>query len=95
MEALAKEVGGPLILKDTPVEELIKSGWRKEKTLDIQEAEIAFPHTLQCLYPSIRSDGIIGQHFNLTQIPQEVEVNLTTDFALDYHVAIYFEKTSI
>lgn len=43
------------------------------------------------LYPKEREDGIIGQHYNLTQIPFEIPVNPTTRLALDFHVEIHFE----
>ena len=35
-------------------------------------------------------DGIEGQHFNLTQIPFDVDVN-EHGFALDYQIAISFK----
>ena len=33
-----------------------------------------------------------GQHFNLTQLPIETEVDPGTSLSLDYHVAVYFDK---
>ena len=41
-----------------------------------------------------RPDGIIGQHFNITQIPFEIETDPDTGLSLDYQVAIYFQKPS-
>jgi hypothetical protein len=38
---------------------------------------------------------VVGQHFNLTQIPFEVETHPDTGLALDFHVAIFFEKPNI
>ena len=35
-------------------------------------------------------DGIEGQHFNLTQLPFDVEVD-ENGFSLDYQISIYFE----
>ena len=43
----------------------------------------SYPYAIQKLWPNIRLDGKSGQHFNLTQIPQEVEVS-EFDYALDY-----------
>ena len=37
--------------------------------------KIAFPHVKQILYPLERPDGKGGQHFNLTQLPIETEVD--------------------
>ena len=37
--------------------------------------KIAFPHVKQLLYPLERPDGKGGQHFNLTQLPIETEVD--------------------
>ena len=72
-------------------------------TMDIKESEaeeisqlskIAFPHVRQLLYPLERPDGKGGQHFNLTQLPIETEVDPGTGLSLDYHIAIHFERPS-
>ena len=56
--------------------------------------KIAFPHVKQLLYPLERPDGKGGQHFNLTQLPIETEVDPGTGLSLDYHIAVYFERPS-
>jgi hypothetical protein len=35
---------------------------------------------------------VLGQHYNLTQIPFEVEVHLDIGLSLDFHVNIFFER---
>ena len=45
-------------------------------------------------WPSKREDGIEGQHFNLTQLPFDMEVD-ENGFSFDYQVAINFELKEI
>ena len=52
--------------------------------------KIAFMHVKQLLYPLERPDGKGGQHFNLTQLPIETEVDPGTGLSLDYHIAVFF-----
>ena len=54
--------------------------------------KIAFPHVKHLLYPLERLDGKGGQHFNLTQLPIETEVDPGTGLSLDYHIAVHFDK---
>ena len=54
--------------------------------------KITFPHVKQLLYPLERPDGKGGQHFNLTQLPVETEVDPGTGLSIDYHIAIHFDK---
>ena len=54
--------------------------------------KIAFPHVKQLLYPLERPDGKGGQHFNLTQLPIETEVDPGTGLSIDYHIAVHFDK---
>jgi hypothetical protein len=56
---------------------------------------VAFPRVSQTLYPSAMGDKVLGQHYNLTQIPFEVEVNPDTGLSLDFHVTIFFEHDEI
>ena len=41
-------------------------------------------------WPSVRSDSTRGNHFNITQLPSEVHVDID-GFSLDYQVSIHFE----
>jgi hypothetical protein len=36
---------------------------------------------------------VLGQHYNLTQIPFEVATNPDTGLSLDFHITIYFEQS--
>ena len=82
--------------KDYPIDkmelisELIRKGMEIDEATKCQQATPSFPFVIQEQWPSIRGDGIEGQHFNLTQIPFDVEVD-ENGFALDYQIAIAFE----
>ena len=74
-------------------EELITSGIPEMEAKELSQLNrIAFPHVKQLLYPLERPDGKGGQHFNLTQLPIETEVDPGTGLSLDYHIAVHFEK---
>ena len=82
--------------KDYPVDkmelisELIRKGMEIDEATECQQVTPSFPFVIQEKWPSKRGDGIEGQHFNLTQIPFDVEVD-ENGFALDYQIAISFE----
>ena len=82
--------------KDYPIDkmelisELIRKGMEIDEATECQQTTPSFPFVIQEEWPSIRGDGIEGQHFNLTQIPFDVEVD-ENGFALDYQIAIAFE----
>ena len=60
----------------TKKEELITMGIKEAEAEEISQlSKIAFPHVRQLLYPLERPDGKGGQHFNLTQLPIETEVD--------------------
>ena len=57
-------------------EDLIEMGITEGEAEEMcQIGKIAFPHVKQLLYPMERPDGKGGQHFNLTQLPLETEVD--------------------
>ena len=56
----------------------------------MQNAKSSFPYVPQIEWPSKREDGIEGQHFNLTQLPFDVEVD-ENGYSLDYQISIHFE----
>lgn len=72
------------------VSELVKLGMDHEEALEHLEAVPSFPFVLQQAWPSKRPDGKEGGHFNLTQVPFDVETD-DEGFALDYQIAIAFE----
>ena len=45
----------------------------------------------QTLYPSKRSDGLLGQHLNLIQLPNEIEIDPIFCMSLDFQIAIHFQ----
>ena len=68
-------------------------GMSEEEAIELSQiTKIAFPRVKQLLYPLERPDGKGGQHFNLTQLPIETEVDSGTGLSLDYHIAVHFEK---
>ena len=74
-------------------EELIAMGMSEGEAEEMSQIiKIAFPHVKQLLYPLERPDGKGGQHFNLTQLPIETEVDPGTGLSLDYHIAVHFER---
>lgn len=74
-------------------EDLIKTGISEGEAEEMSHIfKIAFPHVRQLLYPLERPDGKGGQHFNLTQLPIETEVDPGTGLSLDYHIAVHFER---
>ena len=76
-------------------EDLKVMGMSEEEAVELSQiTKIAFPHVKQMLYPLERPDGKGGQHFNLTQLPIETEVDPGTGLSLDYHIAVHFEKPS-
>ena len=63
-----------------------------KEAAELAEAVHSYPHINQTLFPIVRPDGIEGQHYNLTQLPFEVEIDPDTGLSYDYQVAIYFKK---
>jgi hypothetical protein len=92
MEQLAAEEGLPECRTDGPTEDLVAMGYIQEEAEELEQAIVAFPRVPQKLYPSSRKDKVLGQHFNLTQIPFEVDTNPDTGLSLDFHITIYFEQ---
>ena len=82
---------------DYPVDEmelisdLIKKGMEIDEAKERQNATPSFPFIIQEEWPSKREDGKERcQHFNLTQVPFDVEVD-EHGFSFDYQIAIAFE----
>ena len=73
-----------------PVAVLVESGMREANAIECQSAISCFPFVVQDEWPNSREDGKKGQHYNLTQVPSDVEVD-AFGFSLDYQIAIHFE----
>jgi hypothetical protein len=41
-------------------------GYRQDEAEELENVIVVFPRVPQRLYPSIRKDKVLGQHFNLT-----------------------------
>jgi hypothetical protein len=95
MEQIAIDRDLPECTNNEPLEDLVLQGYTKNEAEEMLQAIVAFPRVPQTLYPSTREDKVLGQHYNLTQIPFEVEVHPDTGLSLEYHVTIFFEKPMI
>jgi hypothetical protein len=74
MEQLAKELGVEELFNDESIADRITRGIPRKEVEELESVSISYPRVPQILYPSERSDGINGQHLNLTQLPQEIEI---------------------
>ena len=90
MEKLAIE--GEHILEPTPTPHNVKKGRSDKEAAELLTAVFSYPHTTQTLFPLVCPDGIDGQHFNITQIPLEIETDPDTGLSYDYQITIYFQK---
>lgn len=94
METLAYEAGIPPRSSTKSLEELLKAGFIESEARDLLNGRMSFPRVTQKLWPTVRPDHIEGQHFNITQLPFDIEVNSSTNLSLDYHILLQFEKPS-
>ena len=92
MEKLAIEEGVPLVPTPTSIHTLIRSGFSEKEAKDFLKAVPSFPHVNQSLFPTSRPDGIAGQHYNITQLPFQIDTDPDTGLSQDYQVAIFFQK---
>ena len=82
--------------KELPMEsvestkELLKRKIDFDEAKEMQNARASFPYVPQREWPSKREDEKEGQHYNLTQLPFDVEVD-ENGFSFDYQVSIHFE----
>ena len=91
MEKLAKEEGLEELFNDESIADRITKGIPHKKTEELECVSISYPRVPQTLYPSERSDDIIGQHLNLIQLPQEIEIDPISKLSKDFHIAIHFQ----
>ena len=69
------------------VSELVKSDMYEDEALECQDCIPAYPYVPQELWPN--KYIIEEQNFHFIQIPSEIEV--FEGFAMDYHVALFFD----
>ena len=89
LNTIAKNNGSskvPLI----SIEDLVKRGLTQKESAETFEALPSFSFVFQKEWPSVRPDGVRGNHFNITQLPSEVDVDVD-GFCLDYQVSIHFK----
>jgi hypothetical protein len=82
MEKLAIEEGAPKSFVPASIHALMKNGLSDKEAKELLKSVISYPHVGQTLFPIIRPDGIVGQHYNLTQLPFEVETDPTRDYPM-------------
>jgi hypothetical protein len=90
----AMEKGAPLSFTPTPINNLTRSGFSEKEAKEFLKSVLSYPHVEQTCFPLCRPDGIAGQHYNITQLPFEVEIDPDTGLSHDYHVPIYFQKSN-
>jgi hypothetical protein len=97
IEQFAVDSGIEEFFSDESMADKVIRGIPQAEAKEMENAQVAYPRIPQQLYPKERNDNILGQHYNITQIPFEIPTNLDTGLSLDYHIAIYFEppKTPI
>jgi hypothetical protein len=92
MEQIAREAEIPECTSEGSIEDLVAKGYLRHEVEERENSIISFPRIPQTLYPSARSDKVLGRHYNLTQLPFEVETHPDTGLSLDFHITIYFEQ---
>jgi hypothetical protein len=91
MEELAKQAGIQPIDQSCP-RTYEKVGLSAEEALELASTKVAFSRIKQQAWPNTRSDNQPGNQFHLTQLPFDVQVDSTTNFARIYHIMLHFEK---
>ena len=91
MENLAIEQGIEELLFDETIVDRITRGIPRKEAEELESIRISYPRMPQILYPSVRSDGLPGQHLNLTQLPSEIEIDPISYMSLDFQIAIHFQ----
>ena len=86
MEKLAEENGqDPLFYEETIADRVTRGISRVEAT-ELEQVSISYPRIPQLLYPNKRTDGLPGQHYNLTQVPSEIPTDPSTCLSLDFQI---------
>ena len=91
MEKLAEENGQEPLFCDETTEDKVTRGMSRTEATELDKVRISFPRIPQLWYPNVRADGVLGQHYNLTQVPFEIPTDPTTCLALDFQISIHFK----
>ncbi|KAG0597038.1 hypothetical protein M758_UG306400 [Ceratodon purpureus] len=86
MEKLALGRGCEPLFTDETIADRVTRGMLQAEGAEMEEVSISFPSVPQLLYPSTRRDGSAGQHFNLTQVPCDIPIDLITSLSLDFQI---------
>jgi hypothetical protein len=82
LEQIARDAGHPpLDISDINVH-LARGIPQEARTLS--NSRISYPRIPQKLWPNMRKDGKLGQHYHLTQIPFDAEIVVATGYAKTY-----------
>jgi hypothetical protein len=54
-----------------------------------------FSRVQQQKWPNKHTNGCIGHHYHLAQVPSDIEINSNIGFVLVYHIPLNFEKSTI
>ena len=74
----------------------VKDGLTQIEAEEIHQVEeVAFPHVPQYLISKERLDGKEGEHYNLTELPINEEIDAETKLCTNYHVAIFFQRPTM
>ena len=90
-EQLAKEARMLECIVDESIEDLVARGYMRTEVEELETSIVSYPKVPQMLYLSTRYDKVLGQYYNLTQLPFKVETNPVIGLSLDFHITIYFE----
>ena len=91
IERIAKEKGIAELFTDETIADRVTRGIPRKEAEELESVSISYPRVPQTLHRSERSDGIKGQHLNLTQLPQDIEIDPISKFSKDFHDAIHFQ----
>ena len=91
MERLAIEQWQDELFLDETIADRVTRGISRKEAEELESVNISYPRVPQLLYPSERSDGLPGQHLNLTQLPSEVVIDPLFCMFLDLHIAVHFQ----
>jgi hypothetical protein len=95
MEQLTMDSGIEELFSNKSVVSKVTRGISQQETEEMEKPQVAYLRIPQQLYPKVRSDNILGQHYNITQILFGIPTNPNIGLSLGYHVAFYFEPPRI
>ena len=91
MERLAEENGQEPLFYEETIADRVTRGIPRAEAAELEQVSISFPRIPQVLYPNKRTDGIPGQHYNLTHVPSEIPTDPSTCLSLDFQISIHFQ----